>query len=49
MRLLSEAIAAFTAASTDYTKLLDVIARQISGAIRDTALVMLVTSSGELG
>ncbi len=49
MRLLSEAIAAFAEASTDYTKLLDTVARRASDLVRDSTIVMLQTSSGELG
>ena len=49
MRLLSDAIAAFAEASTDYTKLLDTVAKRVAGLVRDTAMVMLQTSSGQLG
>ncbi|MBL9016436.1 MAG: PAS domain-containing protein [Myxococcales bacterium] len=49
MRLLSEAIAAFGEAQADSTKLLDVVARRVAGVVRDTAVVMLSTQSGDLG
>lgn len=49
MRLLSEAITAFGEAQADPAKLLDVIARKVAGVVRDTAVVMLSTQSGELG
>ena len=49
MSLLSDAIAAFGEAQADSTKLLDVIARRVAGVVRDTAVVMLLTQSGQLG
>jgi PAS domain S-box-containing protein len=49
MRLLSEAIAAFAESSANHARLFDEIAKRVAGLVKDTAIVLLKTSSGGLG
>jgi PAS domain S-box-containing protein len=41
MRLLSEAIAAFSEATTDYRRLLDIVAKNVAEVVGDSCLVLL--------
>lgn len=48
LRLLSEALRAFAESATDYDRLLDVVARQLSAVVKDACIVRLVSDDGWL-